>query len=184
MRIKSPFPISESRFIFRFAFAFSFFALFSFFLIPFSSCSNSIDDLVESYNSKYQQGMGGYDSASGIAPGEEGFAAEKMLASKYFIRSDGTLNLYAPPRCESYKWSLSKIETETKIGVFGNPVDVKVEKEVSLSLSNASTSSRGFVLYVPTSSVEIGTYKLSLTVTDKEGTEYTDSCVLVVYLAD
>lgn len=179
MKIENPFPIS------RFAFVFSFFAFFSVLFTLFFSCSNSIDDLVENYNSKYQQGTSGYDSANGLAPGEEGFVAEEMLASKYFIRSDGTLNLYAPPRCESYKWSLSKIEIETAIGVLGDPVDIKLEKEVSFNLSNGSTSSsRGFVLYVPTSSVEIGTYKLSLTVTDKEGTEYTDSCVLIVYLAD
>ena len=42
-------------------------------------------------------------------------------------------------------------------------------------------TTRAFSLYVPSSNLETGTYKLVLTVTDKEGNSYTDDCIVIIY---
>lgn len=147
----------------------------------FTSCSNSMDDVVSSYNSRYQQGTMGTSLANGIAPGEAGFVESEMLAAIYYVRNDGTLNLFAPPRCNSYSWELVSIQTETtKTGY--NDIASVIEKSVPFNTSNGTTkNTREFVLYVPTSKLESGSYKITLTVTDKEGNKYTDSCLLLVY---
>lgn len=148
----------------------------------FTSCSNSMDDVVSSYNSRYQQGTMGTSLANGIAPGEAGFVESEMLAAKYDVRNNGTLNLFAPPRCNSYSWELVSIQTETTKNGYGQTTVSTIEKNVSFILSNGTTkNTREFVLYVPTSKLESGSYKITLTVTDKEGNKYTDSCLLLVY---
>lgn len=147
----------------------------------FTSCSNSMDDVVSSYNSRYQQGTMGTSLANGIAPGEAGFVESEMLAAKYDVRNNGTLNLFAPPRCNSYSWELVSIQTETTKTGYNDTVSV-IEKSVPFNTSNGTTkNTREFVLYVPTSKLESGSYKITLTVTDKEGNKYTDSCLLLVY---
>ena len=150
------------------------FIIFSFF---FASCSNSIDSIISDYNSDFDTEVTVKKSTSSLSPGDDGFCADDMLKETYFVSSTATLNLYAPKNCASYKWKLLQIEQVTELNL-----TYSVERAVSYSLSNGSTeASRAFILYIPTSGLERGTYKLTLTVTDKEGDEYSDNCRIVVY---
>ncbi len=147
------------------------FAVFSVF-----SCTD-INSMLENYNTNYTSEIKAEKPTSGLAPGDEGFDEEDMLQGEYFVASVGTLVLYAPKNCASYKWSLKQ---QVEISVNSNIV--YSEKSVSFALSNGSTDiSRAFVMYIPDSGLETGTYKLSLTVTDKEGKSYTDTCSIVIY---
>lgn len=155
-------------------------ALFS--AIVLAGCSGSMETMLEDYNSKYTQGAAGTISYNGTGPGEDGFDESAMLAEKYDVRSDGTLNLYAPPRCASYNWSMEQIKEETTKSIYGGYTITTSYNKVSFSLSNGTTTStQGFILYVPSSSLDVGTYRLTLKVTDEEGNEYTDKCILVIY---
>lgn len=148
--------------------------IFSFLL---ASCSDSIDSIISDYNSDFDTEVTVKKSTSALSPGDDGFCADDMLKETYFVSSTATLNLYAPKNCASYKWKLLQIEQVTELNL-----TYSVERAVSYSLSNGSTeASRAFILYIPTSGLEIGTYKLTLTVTDKEGDEYRDNCRIVVY---
>lgn len=144
-----------------------------------AGCSQSMDEMLSNYNSNYSQNSS--SSYTGIGPGEEGFEENAMLAEKYDVRSDGTLNLYAPPRCASYDWSIEEIKKTSVQSVYGPAITTSYNK-VSFSLSNGTSSStQGFILYVPTSNLDVGTYRITLKVTDEEENEYTDKCILVIY---
>lgn len=151
----------------------------------FAACSNSVDDMVDEYNGNFEDETKNY-KAYGLSPGDIGFSEEYMLYSKYSVRSDGTLILCAPKNCASYKWELYKLteKSTTYLTSVGEYVVKKTEEEqVELILSNGTTSTtKLFNLYVPESKLEIGSYKLKLTVTDEEKNEYKDSCSLVIYL--
>lgn len=150
------------------------FVLFSL-IFSFFSCSN-VDSVLDDYNSKYQQGIYGTVSHQSLSPDDENFRAQDMLAEKYFVRNDGSINLYGPPDAGSYLWQMKKIVTETKTGVTGMNVITTTEEDIPLALKE-----REFLCYIPNSTLKDGSYRLILTVTDKEGNEYTDSCLLSVY---
>ncbi len=150
--------------------------LFIFFSFLFASCSDSIDSILSDYNSDFGTEVKLKNSTSDLSPGDEGFCEEDMLKAVYYVSTKETLNLFAPKNCASYKWNLLEVKTvETIYSVW------TVEKAVSYNLSNGSSdTSRAFMLYVPDSGLEKGTYKLTLTVTDKEGKEYSDTTSIVV----
>ena len=153
------------------------FCLYIFFSLLFASCSDSIDSILSDYNSDFDTEVSVKKSGSSLSPGDDGFCADEMLKETYFVSRTATLNLYGPKNCSSYKWKLLQIEQVTELNL-----TYSVERAVSYSLSNGSTeASRAFILYIPTSGLERGTYKLTLAVTDKEGNEYSDNCRIVVY---
>lgn len=170
-----------------FAFCPQFLKIFSILIIfsIFESCSNDIDAMIDDYNSNFNKQSNSTVNDVGfssLSPGDDGFDEAAMLEEKYDVRSDGTLNLYAPPKCASYKWSMTEIKKTTTTGLYGTTITSATESSVSFTLSNGSSStSRAFILYVPTSGLSVGTYRISLSVTDEEGTEYKDSCILVIY---
>ena len=64
----------------------------------------------------------------------------------------------------------------------GTAVKTTIEKNIICNLANGSSmTTRAFSLYVPSSNLKTGTYKLALTVTDKEGNSYTDDCIVIIY---
>lgn len=64
----------------------------------------------------------------------------------------------------------------------GTVVKTTIEKNIICNLANGSSmATRAFSLYVPSSGLKTGTYKLALTVTDKEGNSYTDDCIVIIY---
>ncbi len=145
--------------------------------LSFVSCANSVGSMLSDYNSGFSSDVSVKKSSAALSPGDDGFNADNMLRPTYFVASDATLNLYGPEKCASYKWKLLQIAQVTSLNL-----TYSVEKSVAYSLSNGSSeTSRAFVLYVPSSGLETGTYKLTLTVTDKEGKEYSDNCKIVVY---
>lgn len=161
---------------------FKFFVLCLTFATAFAGCSTSLDDMMDNYNSNFTSNDNYTTTTAGIAPGEAGFAEGAMLSEKYFVRSDGTLCLYAPPRCSSYQWKITKLEEVTTTGQGGIPITSTIETSISCNLSNGtSMTTRAFSLYVPTSNLEVGTYRLKLTVKDKEGISYEDTCTVIIY---
>ncbi len=147
-----------------------------------AGCSTSLNDMMDSYNSNFESSDNYTKTTAGIAPGEAGFSEEAMLSDKYFTRNDGTLCLYAPPRCSSYQWKITKLEEVTTTGQGGIPITSTIETSISCNLSNGtSMTTRAFSLYVPTSNLEVGTYRLKLTVKDKEGISYEDTCTVIIY---
>ena len=147
-----------------------------------NSCKTSIDDVVDNYNTNFTSTDSPSEKKSGIAPGEPGFNEKNMLSPKYFLRCDGTLSLYAPPGCASYQWKITKVEEVTTTGQMGTDVKTTIEKNIICNLANGSSmATRAFSLYVPSSGLKTGTYKLVLTVTDKEGNSYTDDCIVIIY---
>lgn len=184
MNLKTPFSKTHSALSAQFNFIkkilFSFSAIF--FIGALNSCTSSIDDVVNNYNTNFSNTDSPSEESSGIAPGEPGFNEKNMLSPKYFLRCDGTLSLYAPPRCSSYQWKISKIEESTTTGQMGTIVKTTVEKNIICSLANGSSmTTRSFSLYVPSSNLNNGSYRLALTVTDKEGKIYTDDCIIIIY---
>ena len=147
-----------------------------------NSCASSIDDVVDNYNTNFTSMDSTSEKKSGIAPGEPGFDEKNMLSPKYFLRCDGTLSLYAPPGCASYQWKITKVEEVTTTGQMGTVVKTTIEKNIICNLANGSSmATRAFSLYVPSSGLKTGTYKLALTVTGKEGNSYTDDCIVIIY---
>ncbi len=145
--------------------------------VSFVSCANSVNSMLSDYNSGFSSDVSVKKSSAALSPGDDGFNADNMLCPTYFVASDATLNLYGPEKCASYKWKLLQIAQVTKLNL-----TYSFEKSVAYSLSNGSSEvSRAFILYIPSSGLETGTYKLTLTVTDKEGKEYSDNCKIVVY---
>lgn len=64
----------------------------------------------------------------------------------------------------------------------GTSIKTTVEKNIICNLANGSSmTTRSFSLYVPSSNLKIGSYKLALTITDKEGKIYTDYCIIIIY---
>lgn len=121
MNLKTPFSKIHSALSAKFNFIkkilFSFAAIF--FICALNSCASSIDDVVDNYNTFFTSTDSTSEKKSGIAPGEPGFNEKNMLSPKYFLRCDGTLSLYAPPRCTSYQWKITKIEESTTTGQMG-----------------------------------------------------------------
>ena len=147
-----------------------------FFIITafFMSCSNSLGDMVEDYNGAFST-----ETEEGESTEEKtvDFAEENMLYEKYFLASDETLNLSAPSGCTTYSWELTDPNDSSKGSNFAS----------LFSASDVGYDKRRFVLYVPTNvtdgNLEVGkTYKLVLTVT-LNGSEYTDTCAIVIYEA-
>lgn len=122
--------------------------------------------MLDDYNSGFTPN---YEFSS-PCPGDEDFDEKKMLMGEYYVGSDDTLNLFGPYNADSYEWVLTDPEDEE-------------QQEVNVKLFGSYTKyQREYVIYIPTSGLKIGkTYKLTLTVSDKEGVKYTDSCGLIIY---
>ncbi len=134
-------------------------------LVPLlAGCTNSIQTMLDDYNSRFTATQ----PEESLSPGDEGFDEKDMLFLEYYVASDDTLNLFGPFNCSSYEWKLEDPETREEIDV--------------VMFTNHTKYQREYVTYIPDSGLETGkTYKLTLTVTDKEGNVYTDICALVIY---
>lgn len=128
-------------------------------------CQNSVDTVIEDYNSSFELEIP-EDPHPG--PGEPGFNQNDLLLDKYFISSTETLNLAGPANC-NYEWTFTNID----------PSDNK--KNFAKLVNGSSYTSRRFVMYIPLSEISEGSYRLRLSITDKEGNRYTDNCILYIY---
>lgn len=138
-------------------------------------CSNSVQTMLEDYNSNFtvtHEYTGGWDSPS---PGDEDFVASQMLYPTYYVSDDEALNLFAPTKCNSYSWVMTDPDELYDKAV--GPTKLMV-----VTYNGTSTVSREFVIYIP-DNIEGGilqtgkTYKLTLTVNGI----YSDSAEIVIY---
>lgn len=145
------------------------------------SCNNDVDDMLDDYNGGFKKGYTVLQDSEEteevtLSPGDEGFHQEDMLRDEYFLGWDSTLNLYVPPNSQDPQWWITDPKADDpdeKVGFlsFGSNIKITICKQSY------------FCIYAPNSLLEEGhTYKLTLTVKDKEGYTYTDKASLVVYL--
>lgn len=135
----------------------------------FLSCNNSIETIINDYNDNINQNSPTSNNNINFPDiGDPDFKEDNMLAKEYFVYNDATLILAGPKRAVSYEWIFYDIKDKSK-------------KVNVIPYGNSSLTSQKLVLYIPTSQLEEKTYKVTLTVKDKEGNDYTDSCGLVIY---
>ncbi len=148
----------------------------------FSSCGDSVEDMVGDYNGAFTEGHLEFQKEESedetLSPGDEGFSASNMLYDEYYVWENATLNLSGPPNCRSWNW----VVTDPKeINADGNEKVVWIQT-VDLSSERNAVGSQRFVIYIPDSGLKVGrTYRLTLTVKGLDGSEYKDSCAIVVY---
>lgn len=148
------------------------------FVFCLGSCNDSVDDMLDDYNSKFSN-LDLYDSGASpeyeLQPGDEGFDQSKMLQRVYNIDDRSLLQLGAPYACLSYEWKIQdKNKQEVSFKIYAN----------GITSSNEITSwtGRTFDLYIPESELLTGTsYKLFLSVRGKDGKLYTCNSTLDIY---
>ncbi len=157
----------------------AFVLIFSFlFLLLASGCNQSVDDMLDGYNGRFNVGYvtvsNSDNSEYTLEPDDSGYDQTRLLWFDYYTVFDiGTLNLAAPSSCRNYKWVVTDPSAKDKT------------EALTITYYDGSKSTyigtQEFVLYVPTSGLEVGhTYKLTLSVTGKNGGVYTDSCLLFI----
>lgn len=136
------------------------------FLMYMGGCKGSLQDMLNEYNSYYNPAK---DERVPPKPGDADFIASEMLFPSYYICNDGSVNLVAP-ESSSYKWVLKD----------------KMDNDITQTLKfykNCGAQERDFRFYLPLAypTIENGTYRITLEVTDAAGNIYTDSATLVIY---
>ncbi len=154
--------------------------VFGILLFCVTACSNSTTDVMSSYDEKFpvKKDASSDDYKPGI--GEEGFEESKMLEDEYFKSSDGTLQLRAPGNAAFYKWELY-LQTPVEY-------DGAIEYEKTLMTlpaicfqNGSSATTEYYIVYIPFSGLNPGSYVISLTATSKGGQKYTDKAALIIY---
>lgn len=146
-------------------------------LLTFSSCNNSVDDMLDDYNSGFNTGYttisGKDESEYTLEPDDSGYDQTRLLFDEYYVYDIGTLNLSGPSSCKNFKWILTDPAAEDALA----PIEVTFYDG---GVTDERTT-REYVVYMPTSGLEAEhTYKLTLVVTGKNGGIYTDSCLIYV----
>lgn len=138
-------------------------------------CDNSVQTMLDDYNSNFTVTHAVDDGKSPI-PGDVDFVASEMLFEEYYVASDDTLNLSAPFKCDSYTWVVT--DPEEKVPAGGTPTEINV-----VMFEGRDKVSREFVTYIPESGLEVGkTYRITLTVVGTADRKtYTDTAGLVIY---
>lgn len=139
------------------------FSLGFFFSITSFSCKNSMQTMIDDYNSHFTPAEAEPNTS---CPGDEGFLASNMLFSQYIVCQDGTVNLSAPIS-NSYLWEITNKE--------GIPI-----KNISF-YQGAGYRYKDFRFHLPKNKITAGSYTIRLTVTDQDENIYQDSCLLIVY---
>lgn len=158
-------------------------AVFTLSALLLFGCKTNVNTMLDDYNSNFN-----FEAAPVVkqpVPGDIDFKEEDMLADTYCIGDHETINLAAPDNCNSWSWvvtdpfDLSVVYDENN----NKFIEEKVIKVVFFDGSYVDDyKERLFVTYIPESGLSPGkTYKLTLTVTDKEGKAYKDICELVIY---
>lgn len=140
----------------------------------FTSCMNTMDDMVNDYNEQLMSGNAESDTSG--APLDQ----TEMLHDRYLVAENETLTL-AAPLATFYEWSFYKIEEEVLDPDYGikqivyTPVNVKGV----IPLYN-----RVLKLYLPDLAFALKpgeTYKLRLVVETESGARYSDEALFAIY---
>ncbi|MBQ8012814.1 MAG: hypothetical protein IJ257_00240 [Treponema sp.] len=146
-------------------------------LLLASACSNSVDDMLEGYNGGFNTGYVTVsdkdESEYELEPDDSGYDQTRLLFDEYYVYDIGTLNLFGPSSCRNFNWTLTDPAAEDTLA------------PITVTYYDGSTSeykrTRAYMVYMPDSGLESEhTYKLTLTVTGKNGGVYTDSCLIYV----
>ena len=150
-------------------------------LLSLAACSNSTSSVMQSYDSKFPVKSDGDDDTYKPGIGEVGFDASQMLDDEYFKSSDGTLQLRGPRNGAFYKWELWLQTRVWKDGFEVEPELTLVTLPSVCFQNGSSDSTEYYIVYIPFSGLDPGSYVISLTATSKGGTKYTDSAALIIY---
>lgn len=117
--------------------------------IAFTSCSDSINNMLEEYNGNFTVVDTEY---SPPCPGDPEFDESKMLFEEYCVSYDDTLTLAAPKKCSAYRWTLTDPEENNK-------------EIIPKYFNGGSNTERVYSMYIERSGLECGkTYRLVLKV--------------------
>ncbi|MCQ2248348.1 MAG: hypothetical protein MJZ50_04985 [Treponema sp.] len=149
--------------------------------IYYSSCVNTIDTMVEDYNSnltKKEEPL--TEKPPDPVPGDEDFNQDSMLQEKYLVAKNATFCISAP-KSSYYLWQIYRI-IRTSIDVQGVNVTETYEEEIVMN-GIVPVQNQMLNLYMADLALLMpaGTYKLVLTVKDSTGKEYKDVSALSIY---
>lgn len=71
------------------------------FSLIYLSCSTSYDSVLGDYNSMFEIDYSDSITSDMLSPGDEGFNPKEMLLDEYFLGSDSSLFISAPPYSSS-----------------------------------------------------------------------------------
>ena len=151
-------------------------------LLP--SCKNDVYTMLEDYNSHYEPAT---NMDIIINPGDKDFKEENMLDPTYFVSAEGSINVAAPYKCQSYEWTFYKIIYHQQ---GSQSVITSTLEDITAGLDfypDCGKDKREFRAYVPRSRMSAseqlvaGTYILHLLVVGDDGNKYKDWCSIVIY---
>ena len=142
---------------------------FTFLLLLLSiltSCANSYESMIVKFNKEKFTPEPHKEQDHSVE--ESGFDQSSMLDSRYLLKDGYEVTLTAPFDGESYKWEVITKE-ENRYAPEGF-----IERRKTVCDKQQYT-------FLPGNDYKIGTEnKLVLTVTDKEGTEYIDTAIIII----
>ncbi len=149
--------------------------------IYYSSCVNTIDTMVDDYNSNLTRKEDPLaEKPPDPVPGDEDFNSDSMLQEKYLVAKNATFCISAP-KSSYYLWQIYRI-IRTSLDVQGVYVTDTYEEEIVMD-GVVPVQNQMLNLYMAELAelMPAGTYKLVLTVKDSTGREYKDVSALAIY---
>ena len=161
-------------------------ALVSLFVAGFAlaGCKNDVYTMLEDYNSHYEPAT---NMDIIVNPGDKDFREENMLDPTYFVSSEGSINIAAPYKCQSYEWTVYKIiyhQQGSQSAITSTLQDITAGLDF---YPDCGKDKREFRAFVPRSRLSAneqlgpGTYILHLLVVGDDGNKYKDWCSIVIY---
>ena len=162
-------------------------AFFLFFAVAFLyfGCSTNIESMFQDYNESFIPRTS-EDFLKNLGPDDEGFDPDRMItAGMYYVGEEAVFTLSAPAKCTTYKWVffyrekvLSAVDEKGSPWPDGLKYNIMVPREIKLKTKMDTDT---FYLYMPDVSPRLNdSYRIELTVTGSDGTEYQDSCNLII----
>lgn len=130
------------------------------------------------YNSHFSEG----NNQISVEAKEPDFRSGKLFSvDEYFVYDDSILILSAPTEADSINWFFTDPDNKyevVKVCIRIRDINGKIVRYEDTEFNDL----KRLELYIPESKLEAPkTYRLTLTVTDKEGGVYQDDCGIVIY---
>ena len=139
-------------------------------VLAFTACSTGVDSMVDNYNEGFSAITNQKLVSTGISIYDPDFKAENMLSARYTVDTLDTLCLWGPNDASKYQWKAVMTDGSEEVFDAENPATVDLGTNQAL------------IEYLPTSGLsKWAKYTLTLTVSDADGNEYSDSALLVVF---
>lgn len=142
------------------------------------SCKNSIQNEMNEYNSHFSDS----DSQISTEAKDPDFRSGRLFSvDEYFVYDDSILILSAPTEADSINWFFTDPDNKyevVKVCIRIRDINGKIVGYEATEFNDL----KRLELYIPESKLKAPkTYRLTLTVTDKEGGVYQDDCGIVIY---